>query len=215
MPWTRVSDIADRIRYIRELLGLSQKDFAEKISVDHYMTILRYEGRKSKPTLSRINAIAAAGETTSRWLLTGLVDKKVCNDLVSELHRNTVTYETAAHLALVPIELILSFRRHIMEPSPHILNYLCDVCKLRKSVFDDYLFNIDNYGIEKVTGISQKQVIEVPDVESNSISEITKLLVGDPVAQKKVLDILKARKAQSDAENILTSLPNKSRRRSA
>ena len=62
--------VAERLREIRESLGLSQGEFAQSIGV-HRVTYNNYERGKSEPPLSVIKEIVQRYNVNPTWLLTG------------------------------------------------------------------------------------------------------------------------------------------------
>ena len=66
------------LRTIRERLGLSQEQLAERLSVS-FATVNRWEGGKSKPQRAQMAAIEALAEGVQADLdLDGLGDARVC-----------------------------------------------------------------------------------------------------------------------------------------
>lgn len=90
-----MSDIGGRIRQIRKNLGLSQTDFAEKISVKGPTTVSKYEKNQRSPNLKTFALIAKLGKTTIEWLMTGKQLKPASkNDIDMALGCNTADSES-------------------------------------------------------------------------------------------------------------------------
>lgn len=65
----------DRIKYIREMLNLSQQDFANNLSLKSRQSIHEYEKNISEPNVTTINLIAIMGNCTTDWVLRGIGEK--------------------------------------------------------------------------------------------------------------------------------------------
>ena len=69
-----MGDIFERILFIRNQTGLSQKEFAEKIGIG-FRTYTRYEVGERKPTIDSLLSIAQIGNKSLDW---------ICNNQFSE-----------------------------------------------------------------------------------------------------------------------------------
>jgi transcriptional regulator with XRE-family HTH domain len=68
-----MATVGQRLKVLRELLGLSQKEFAEKIGV-HWMTVSRYELGKSKPKWDFLKRVMETFNVNPIWLSEGKGD---------------------------------------------------------------------------------------------------------------------------------------------
>jgi len=63
--------VGDRIKVIRDNLGLSMEALAQRIGVSSKVIINTWEKGKAEPSIKHLCAIAKAGNTTLDWLLLG------------------------------------------------------------------------------------------------------------------------------------------------
>lgn len=77
----------DRIRQIRESIGLTQEDLAEKLGV-RSSTISRYE-KDRLPNPEMLQKIATIGKTTVSWILHG--DSQICADPIGAAGQSPAT----------------------------------------------------------------------------------------------------------------------------
>ncbi len=77
----RIRELALRIRSVRDKMGLTQKEFSEKIGVSRsYLS--EVEGNKGKPSIEMIiGVVSAFPNIRSEWLLTGGVPQFIHDDV--------------------------------------------------------------------------------------------------------------------------------------
>jgi len=61
----------ERLRFVREKLGLSQKEFAMKLGFASYKAISRFERGERLPNAEALISLAALGPFNLHWLITG------------------------------------------------------------------------------------------------------------------------------------------------
>lgn len=67
-------ELGQRIKYLRQINGLTQSKFGEKINA--YKTeVCKWEKGHGKPGVERLNAIANAYNVDLKWLLFGVGDE--------------------------------------------------------------------------------------------------------------------------------------------
>lgn len=83
-----MNDIAKRIQYRRNQLGLTREELAAEMDVDP-KNIYRYEKSESKPPSETLALLAIALKTTPNWLL-GFGDDDLQSDerLILDLYRS-------------------------------------------------------------------------------------------------------------------------------
>jgi transcriptional regulator with XRE-family HTH domain len=62
--------LGERIIAVRRKLGLSQREFAERIGVSRNV-VIRYESGRSRPRVETLDRIGKVGGVSSEWLLQG------------------------------------------------------------------------------------------------------------------------------------------------
>lgn len=197
---------------MRKLLRFTQSEFANKIGVESYLIVLRYEKNIHKPDLSKIRLVSLRGDVSENWILKGTVNSKNCDRLVAaykviyrkqeaDLHReysedkfNRSLSVFARNLRVSP-EFIECIKSHSIDPHPNIFKKFCAAYSVDYSVFKDILSNKTDSGFNDDIyygsgGVSHKN--------SNMLDEINFLLQEDEAAQKMVLEILRSRKTIND-----------------
>lgn len=72
--------LGERIKEIRESLGLTQEDLAKRLKIKTGSTIAQYEANRSKPSLEILTKIADICGTTTDYLL-GRTDENKSNEI--------------------------------------------------------------------------------------------------------------------------------------
>jgi len=78
--------VAERLKELRYKLGLSQKEFAEKVGI-HYMTLSKYESGKYHPSLRFLKKVEEVFNVNPQWLLEGRGDMFLPKDKPTEARR--------------------------------------------------------------------------------------------------------------------------------
>jgi len=99
----------ERLRELRKRLGLSQKEFAEKLGV-HLMTISRYERGKITPSYKFLELLEKTFNVNPEWLLKGKGEPFLDKYLIKELLEKQLEEELEKlskiivdkHLSLLP-----------------------------------------------------------------------------------------------------------------
>lgn len=63
--------LGKRIKHVRDKLGWNQSRFAEELSLKSPMGVSKYEMDQREPDISKLIKIAAMGNVSLDWLLTG------------------------------------------------------------------------------------------------------------------------------------------------
>lgn len=79
-------DFADRVKFIRRKLGLTQDELAQKLGVDR-TSIVAWENRRYLPEGANLEKLANALETTVAYLLCGANASSVKTDDAKEQHK--------------------------------------------------------------------------------------------------------------------------------
>lgn len=66
-----LDNIGDRIRWVRERMGLNQSQFARKLGLSGPSAISKYEKGQRKPLMQHLILISAWGPWSLYWLITG------------------------------------------------------------------------------------------------------------------------------------------------
>lgn len=85
--------LGERIRYIREQLGKTQKEFADMLGID-VQTISCYERGKLIPRPKKLNLIATKCKVNTSWLLSGLGAITISDDTTQEELQEVLNYLT-------------------------------------------------------------------------------------------------------------------------
>lgn len=202
--------IGGRIRFLRKIFGFSQKDFADKIGLSSHMTIYQYEKSLRIPDMAKIRIIALIGNTTSKWLLTGIIDKKNCDQLIDsikEMHRGVKkepeTPERINHLFSwvaqdldIPKEYLQAISEHKITPSGSFIKKYCGYYRVDPLRFIDVLMSLDNMGFgEEIYSPGKKEKQPQNKKDLDDMIEINRLLMEDDEGRKLVLDVLRSRKS--------------------
>jgi len=75
--------VAERLKELRYKLGLSQKEFAEKVGI-HYMTLSKYESGKYHPSLRFLKKVEEVFNVNPQWLLQGVGEMFLPKDKPTE-----------------------------------------------------------------------------------------------------------------------------------
>jgi len=75
--------VGQRLKELRYKLGLSQKEFAEKLGI-HYMTLSKYESEKYPPSLRFIKKLEEIFNVNPQWLLEGVGEMFLPKDKPTE-----------------------------------------------------------------------------------------------------------------------------------
>ena len=81
-----MKSIATRIKEVRKLRNLSQKELADKINVTD-SAISQYETSQTEPTIRNLSSIAIALDCSFEWLATGRGEKEI-EDFLEKLANN-------------------------------------------------------------------------------------------------------------------------------
>lgn len=63
--------LGERIKFLREKLGLNQADFARKIGLKSAVAISQYESDQREPDINKLLTISSLCNVNLDWLLTG------------------------------------------------------------------------------------------------------------------------------------------------
>ena len=183
--------IGNRIRLVRKLLKFTQGEFAEKLNLERYGAVFRYEKNLRKPDLAIIRTICFLGNTTSKWMLTGKVDKKLCDEIIISINESKRSLAAVAHDINVPVEYLKYLQEYKIDPSANFIKrYLAfypdaDINADVLSNLDKENYNDVHYSDANIGNQSEK---------INNLAEINGLLLEDVDAQRIVLSLLWGRK---------------------
>jgi transcriptional regulator with XRE-family HTH domain len=211
------NEFGDRVRLIRTLFKLTQKEVAEKIGLQSAIAIYQYEKKLRKPDRAKILLLAELGCTTSQWLLRGDVDAKICDKIVGTIkHFYTNQYpplslsakvtdslmdslvgfdlflEKAAKRLDVPSHYLLLVTKHDIDPSANFIRHFCQNFNVQLSEFGDAL-------AETRATAPDEAKPETGRNEADPTTEICALLADDEEARSLVLELLRARKTMKRA----------------
>jgi transcriptional regulator with XRE-family HTH domain len=82
-----MENIGQRIKMLRKLLCLTQKEFGEKIGINDIATISKFEKEQREPDINRVSAMSKTFGVSIEWLITGLIHSELCDritDLISQ-----------------------------------------------------------------------------------------------------------------------------------
>jgi transcriptional regulator with XRE-family HTH domain len=65
------TDFGERLRFVREKLGLTQSEFASKLGFANYKAISRFERGERLPNIEAIIPLVSLGSFNLHWLITG------------------------------------------------------------------------------------------------------------------------------------------------
>ncbi len=206
--------IGGRIHLLREILNLTQKEFAENIGLSSHVAVYYYEKNLRKPDLGRVLLISELGNTTCGWVLTGHVDSKACDKIIkgikrfySELRNEIIPVsitidnkyildKASKRLDLSPLYLY-SVQYHSIDPSAGFIKRFCQDFNVRVSDFGD-LSSKMGFDFKKTPPCFA--VVDVVSAEEDDpMTEIIALLSEDKEAQKLVLKMLHSRNAMNEA----------------
>jgi len=95
--------IGDRIKKLRKLLNLTQKEFAQKIGVIDTL-VRKWERGENEPTPKSLRAIAKTYNINLHWLLTGEGEMFIKREHKIPTEKASIVPELANFLALLPEE---------------------------------------------------------------------------------------------------------------
>ena len=200
---SKVLGIGERIRYVRQILGMNQSEFAEKIGVESYNTVFRYEKNKRKPNSATIGRICEIGYTTFKWILLGKVNTEICDRLIDSIKSKNIRYEIITMGFGMSSEYLKGIAKYKISPSKKFISKYCDHYDEDRVLFYDFLmFEDDNMEFYIPKSRHKK------DNNIKKINEICKLLEEDTEAQDLVLKLLRSRKESKEAAEAL-SVKNK------
>ena len=96
--------VAERLKELRYKLGLSQKEFAERVGI-HYMTLSKYESGKYRPSLRFLKKVEEVFNVNPQWLLEGKGDMFLPKDMPKEARKVEASGLKGATLDFVAEEL--------------------------------------------------------------------------------------------------------------
>jgi transcriptional regulator with XRE-family HTH domain len=71
--------LPQQIRAVRQGLGLSQRQFAERVGVQHRNVVNDWEAGRHRPRVQTLDCIARLGGVTVEWLLHGNGRRPTCS----------------------------------------------------------------------------------------------------------------------------------------
>lgn len=87
-------DIHERIAHARRMAGLTQDEVADHFKIRR-ASVAQWEGKRSKPSVSRIVELARLLNTTPEWILNGVGDPPLPSDKPVKPAEDPITPELA------------------------------------------------------------------------------------------------------------------------
>ncbi|HEX2959103.1 MAG TPA: helix-turn-helix domain-containing protein [Chitinispirillaceae bacterium] len=133
----------ERLKYARELIGMSQSELSEAIGQKGYQTVSRYERGERFPNRTILALLAESLKTTVEWLMTGAIDKTICSAIEDLLFINFDRVDSLAAISKTNKKYLEAIAAYKISPSLEVV----------KSFNDANLFKKDE---EKKTSESDK-----------------------------------------------------------
>ncbi len=191
-------DINDRIGLAVICRGLSQKELSARVGISQNAMVNYVKGRR-EPPVKTLLSICEICQVDAGWMISGEVNKAICNALLKSMERKHIPIELFAKKLEVAPDFFKSLMSFKIEPS---LSFV----KRYHDLFHDKL---DRDLLLTVTGAL---VTEAVDFDSHAdavfdpkILEIVNLIYEDSAAQDIILEILHSRDRQKKLEQKFVS----------
>lgn len=104
-----MNTLGERIKYIRERLGYSQKKLAEILGLKSGQSIYEYETNINEPNINSLKNIAKLGKISLDWLIGGEISYN--NNDTSNIREPTSQYFTTGNLDTQEQQIIELLRK--------------------------------------------------------------------------------------------------------
>jgi transcriptional regulator with XRE-family HTH domain len=129
-----------RLKFLRETMGIKQKALAEAMHLDEAAAISKYENDQREPDLAGLRIASAFGSVSLDWLICGFVNKNACKYFHEVCIDNDYDAETVAKKLNVTREFIIAVFEGKISPNGDFLikaaDLLCRNVPVQKNCLD-------------------------------------------------------------------------------